>query len=76
MSCQHRVSRYYTSLRVHHSSNDVLQYEIEAGGTQFEGPTASRSAFETLWQANPWMIFRNTGTNVLHWDFVRGFSSF
>ncbi|KAI0067696.1 polysaccharide lyase family 8 protein [Artomyces pyxidatus] len=50
-------------------ANDVFDVEIEAGGTSLAAGSASRSAFNVLWQANPWMIFRNTVTNVLHWDF-------
>ena len=54
-------------------ANDVFDFEIEAAGTQFQATDASRTAFETLWDGNVWMIFRNTVTNVLHWDFVRLF---
>ncbi|VDB99673.1 unnamed protein product [Peniophora sp. CBMAI 1063] len=50
-------------------ANDVFDFEIEAAGTQFQATDASRAAFETLWNGNVWMIFRNTVTNVLHWDF-------
>ncbi|THH15976.1 hypothetical protein EW146_g4583 [Bondarzewia mesenterica] len=51
------------------SSNDVLDFEIEAAGTEFQATNSSRSAFSALWEGNQWMIFRNTLTNVLHWDF-------
>ncbi|KAI0274676.1 polysaccharide lyase family 8 protein [Gloeopeniophorella convolvens] len=50
-------------------ANDVFDFEIEAAGTEFQATTASRDAFTILWQFQPWMIFRNTLTNVLHWDF-------
>ncbi|KAI0043192.1 polysaccharide lyase family 8 protein [Auriscalpium vulgare] len=50
-------------------SNDVLDLDIEAGGTAFAAGQASQDAFNILWQSNIWMIFRNTVTNVLHWDF-------
>ncbi|KAA1468236.1 polysaccharide lyase family 8 protein [Dentipellis sp. KUC8613] len=50
-------------------ANDVFDLEIEAGGTSFQASTESRSAFEVLWEGNIWMIFRNTVTNVLHWDY-------
>lgn len=55
---------------LHLSSNDVLDFELEAAGTQFQASGASRTAFETLWTGNVWMIYRNIFTNVLHWDFV------
>ncbi|KAI0322716.1 polysaccharide lyase family 8 protein [Amylostereum chailletii] len=50
-------------------ANDVFDLEIEAGGTSFQASQESRGAFTALWQANEWMVFRNTITNVLHWDF-------
>ncbi|KZV71320.1 polysaccharide lyase family 8 protein [Peniophora sp. CONT] len=50
-------------------ANDVFDFETEAAGTQFQATSASRTAFETLWNGNVWMIFRNTVTDVLHWDF-------
>jgi hypothetical protein len=52
--------------------NDIFDFEIEAAGTVFQAPQASRDAVITLLQGDTWMIFRNTLTNVLHWDFVRG----
>jgi hypothetical protein len=50
--------------------NDIFDFEIEAGGTEFQATDASHSAIITLLQGDEWMIFRNTLTNVLHWDFV------
>jgi hypothetical protein len=52
------------------STNDVLDFEVEAGGTQFEASSASRNAFETLFDGNRWMVYRNALTGVNHWDFV------
>ncbi|KAI0639371.1 polysaccharide lyase family 8 protein [Trametes polyzona] len=49
--------------------NDLLDFEIEAGGTQFQAGADARTALETLVDANQWMIYRNIFTNVLHWDF-------
>lgn len=53
------------------SSNDVLELEIEAGGTRFATMGSSRVALESLMDASQWMIYQNTVTGVLHWDFVR-----
>ncbi|KAG1833845.1 polysaccharide lyase family 8 protein [Suillus variegatus] len=50
-------------------SNDVLDLETEAAGTQFAANATSRTALETLFDGNRWMIFRNVQTNVSHWDF-------
>ncbi|KAF6765940.1 chondroitin AC lyase [Ephemerocybe angulata] len=50
-------------------SNAALDVEIAAAGTQFQAGEASRGAFETLFEGNKWMIFRNSATKVLHWDF-------
>ncbi|KAI0662797.1 polysaccharide lyase family 8 protein [Cubamyces menziesii] len=49
--------------------NDLFGFEIEAGGTQFQAGSDSRTALETLVDADQWMIFRNIFTNILHWDF-------
>ncbi|OJT12944.1 Chondroitinase-AC [Trametes pubescens] len=49
--------------------NDLFDFEIEAGGTQFQAGTDSRTALETLVDGDQWMIYRNIFTNVLHWDF-------
>ncbi|KAI0304970.1 galactose mutarotase-like domain-containing protein [Russula brevipes] len=50
-------------------SNDVLELEIAAAGTQYAAGDTSRRAFETLVDGDQWMIYRNVKTNVLHWDF-------
>ncbi|KAF8640729.1 hypothetical protein AX17_000381 [Amanita inopinata Kibby_2008] len=50
-------------------TNDLLDIEMEASGTQFAAGTISRIAFETLLDGDRWMIYRNTLTGVLHWDF-------
>ncbi|KAH7915793.1 polysaccharide lyase family 8 protein [Hygrophoropsis aurantiaca] len=50
-------------------TNDVLNLETEAGGTQFAAGDVSKSAFATLFDGDKWMIYRNVHTNVLHWDF-------
>lgn len=50
-------------------SNDVLNLETEAAETEFAANATSRTAFETLFDGNRWMIFRNVQTNVSHWDF-------
>lgn len=52
------------------SSNDVLGFEVETSGTQFIAGAATRSAVEVLFDADRWMIYRNTLTGVNHWDFV------
>ncbi|KAI0365219.1 polysaccharide lyase family 8 protein [Pilatotrama ljubarskyi] len=49
--------------------NDLFSFEIEAGGTQFQAGSDSRTALETLVDGDQWMIYRNIFTNVLHWDF-------
>ncbi|KAK7694618.1 hypothetical protein QCA50_001805 [Cerrena zonata] len=50
-------------------TNDVLSLEVSAGGLQFQANGMSKDAFETLMEGSQWMIFRNTITNILHWDF-------
>ncbi|GJJ11953.1 hypothetical protein Clacol_006191 [Clathrus columnatus] len=49
--------------------NDVLELEIEAGGTRFAATGDSKSAFLGLMDGSQWMIYENTVTGVLHWDF-------
>ncbi|KAG1757532.1 polysaccharide lyase family 8 protein [Suillus lakei] len=51
-------------------SNDVLNLEIEAAGTQFAANTTSMNAFETLIDGNQWMIFRNVQTNSVVGRFI------
>ncbi|KAH9037249.1 polysaccharide lyase family 8 protein [Lactarius pseudohatsudake] len=50
-------------------SNDVLELQIDAAGTQYASDSTSQAAFETLIDGDQWMIYRNVKTNVLHWDF-------
>ncbi|KAJ7492581.1 polysaccharide lyase family 8 protein [Mycena latifolia] len=50
-------------------TNDAVDLEVEAGGTQFEATSASRDALATLFDGDRWMIYRNVITGVLHWDF-------
>jgi hypothetical protein len=54
-----------------YSAEDVLDLEIEAGGTQFAANDKSKQAFATLIDGDQWMIYRNVISGVLHWDFVR-----
>ncbi|KAH9082166.1 polysaccharide lyase family 8 protein, partial [Lactarius deliciosus] len=51
-------------------SNDVLELQIDAAGTQYASDSTSQAAFETLIDGDQWMIYRNVKTNVLHWDFL------
>ncbi|KAF8898701.1 polysaccharide lyase family 8 protein [Infundibulicybe gibba] len=50
-------------------ANDILDLEIEAAGTQFGANSTSQAAFANLFDGDKWMIFRNSLTGVLHWDF-------
>ncbi|KIM43567.1 polysaccharide lyase family 8 protein [Hebeloma cylindrosporum] len=50
-------------------TNDALNLEIESFNTTFEARPDSQRAFATLFDGDRWMIFRNSITNVLHWDF-------
>ncbi|KAH7883623.1 polysaccharide lyase family 8 protein [Phlebopus sp. FC_14] len=50
-------------------SNDVLNLETEAAGTQFSANQTCQDAFGTLFSGDAWMIYRNVNTSVLHWDF-------
>ncbi|KAJ7837589.1 polysaccharide lyase family 8 protein [Mycena olivaceomarginata] len=51
-------------------TNDIVDLEVEAGGTQFQVSPAGQTAFATLFDGDAWMIYANTLTGVLHWDFV------
>lgn len=55
------------------SAEGVVQLETLAIGTQLAAGlgTPIRTAISTLFDANRWMIFRNTVSNRIHWDFVR-----
>ncbi|KAJ3576650.1 hypothetical protein NP233_g291 [Leucocoprinus birnbaumii] len=50
-------------------TNDVVDLETEAAQTQFAANSDSQSALATLFDGDRWMIFRNSLTGVLHWDF-------
>ncbi|KAF9015214.1 polysaccharide lyase family 8 protein [Cyathus striatus] len=50
-------------------TNDLLDLELEAGGTEFAADVNSQIAFATLFDGDKWMIYRNILTGVLHWDF-------
>ncbi|KAF7347798.1 Polysaccharide lyase family 8 protein [Mycena venus] len=50
-------------------TNDIVDLEVEAGATQFQASPAGQSAFETLFDGDAWMIYKNVLTGVLHWDF-------
>lgn len=64
------VEFHQAYLRILTSSNDVLELQIDAAGTQYAADATSQHAFETLIDGDQWMIYRNVETNVLHWDFV------
>ncbi|KAJ6615863.1 polysaccharide lyase family 8 protein [Mycena sp. CBHHK59/15] len=51
-------------------ANDVFNLEIASGGTQFEAGSSAMAVFTNLLLADQWMIFRNTLTNILHWDYT------
>jgi hypothetical protein len=51
------------------STNDLLDLENEAAGTQFEANSTAQSAFATLFDGDRWMIYYNTVNQTLHWDF-------
>ncbi|KAJ7470969.1 polysaccharide lyase family 8 protein [Mycena latifolia] len=51
-------------------ANDVFNLEICSGGTQFEAGSTAKDTFTSLVVADHWMIFRNTITNILHWDYT------
>ncbi|KDQ15588.1 polysaccharide lyase family 8 protein [Botryobasidium botryosum FD-172 SS1] len=50
-------------------TNDILDLELPAVGTQWEAGAAPRTAFSTLVDGFQWMMYRNILTDVLHWDF-------
>ncbi|KAF8198911.1 polysaccharide lyase family 8 protein [Pholiota molesta] len=51
------------------NTNDLLGLQVEAGGTMFAATSDSQNAFATLFDGDRWMVFRNSVTGVLHWDF-------
>lgn len=52
------------------SLNTNLEFENKAAGTQYTAGDGPKSAFEVLVDGDAWIIYRNTKTGVLHWDFV------
>lgn len=58
-----------------YSANDVFNLELTAAGTAYQASDASRTAFISLVQGDQWAVFKNTFTNVLHWDFVSSVNS-
>ncbi|KAF7340878.1 Polysaccharide lyase family 8 protein [Mycena sanguinolenta] len=50
-------------------TNDIVDLEVEAGGTQFQVSSAGQTALATLLNGDSWMIYYNALTQVLHWDF-------
>ena len=53
-----------------YSLNDDLEFESKAAGTQYAAGDGPRAALEVLVNGDAWIIYRNTKTGVLHWDFV------
>ncbi|KAG9016597.1 hypothetical protein FRB90_002878 [Tulasnella sp. 427] len=49
--------------------NLVLSLEIPAAKTHWAANATSKNAFSRLIDGSAWMIYRNTLTNVTHWDF-------
>lgn len=56
------------------SAKDALDLEVEAAGTVYQASENSKQALATLFKGDLWMIFLNTITGTLHWDFVRKFN--
>jgi hypothetical protein len=51
-------------------TDDFLELQIDATGTQYTANTPSQSDFEALIDGDQWMVYRNVKTKRLHWDFV------
>ncbi|KAH8826605.1 polysaccharide lyase family 8 protein [Flagelloscypha sp. PMI_526] len=49
-------------------ANALLAAEVASAGTQWAASSEKKSAFETLFSGNKWMIYRNIFSKVLHWD--------
>ncbi|TFK95679.1 polysaccharide lyase family 8 protein, partial [Pterulicium gracile] len=49
--------------------NSVLEMELVAGGTPYAANAAAVTSFETLVDADRWMVYHNVQTGVTHWDF-------
>ncbi|KAG8969766.1 hypothetical protein FRC03_001111 [Tulasnella sp. 419] len=50
-------------------TNLVIQLELPATGTQYAANSTSMNAFALHVDGFQWMIYKNTQTQVLHWDF-------
>jgi hypothetical protein len=48
---------------------------LESAGTEFSPDSDAQNTFATLTDGDSWMIFRNSLTGVLHWDFVSNAST-
>ncbi|KAG8875399.1 hypothetical protein FRB98_007817 [Tulasnella sp. 332] len=46
----------------------ILSLELSAADTAWQGNATTISAVETLIDGSQWMIYKNTATDVLHWD--------
>ncbi len=57
-----------------YSSNDAIDLEILALGTEFSAGDSARTALDTLFAGDQWMVFFNAVSKVLYWDFVRELS--
>ncbi|KAG6850521.1 hypothetical protein H0H93_012522 [Arthromyces matolae] len=51
-------------------TNDITGFEIEAGGTEFGANATEQAALGTLFDGDKWMIYANSLTGTLHWDFI------
>ncbi|KAF9648628.1 polysaccharide lyase family 8 protein [Thelephora ganbajun] len=49
--------------------NANLEFESKAAGTKYAAGAGPEGAFELLVGGDAWIIYRNTKTGVLHWDF-------
>ncbi|KAG9041290.1 hypothetical protein FS837_012462 [Tulasnella sp. UAMH 9824] len=50
-------------------ANLVLLLELSSAGTQWEANQKSREAFGLHVEGSSWMMYRNTRTHIVHWDF-------
>ena len=50
-------------------TNAVLDVEVIAAGTQFAANATQRQVFDVLVEGHKWMIFYNTISQILHFDF-------
>ena len=61
---------HHCFILVLHSLNVNLEFESKAAGTKYAAGEGPKGAFEVLVGGDAWIIYRNTKTGVLHWDFV------